>query len=103
MCNWTVIFYSLPELSPVFGQVQIRPCNWIGGIDLNTDPKEGPAVVVLASLNKKIRVIKIGEEPRALRVTIVIFVTLLQQVLTLPSPLILREVRLRSDVIPLPV
>jgi hypothetical protein len=74
LCNWTVTFYSLPELSPVFGQVQIRPCNWIGGIDLNTDPKgsgndgRSPSVIVLASLNKKIRVIKIGEEPRALRV-----------------------------------
>lgn len=73
MCNWTVTFYSLPELSPVFGPTQIRPCNWIGGIDLNTDPKGGdsdgrsPSVIVLASLNKKIRVIRISEEPRALR------------------------------------
>lgn len=74
LCNWTVTFYSLPELSPVFGPTQIRPCNWIGGIDLNTDPKgsesdgRSPAVIVLASLNKKIRVIRISEEPRALRV-----------------------------------
>ncbi|CZR66115.1 related to TGF beta receptor associated protein 1 [Phialocephala subalpina] len=74
LCNWTVTFYSLPELSPVFGNTQIRPCNWIGGIDLNTDIKEGnsndgrsPSVTVLASLNKKIRVIKISEDPRALR------------------------------------
>ncbi|OWP03372.1 hypothetical protein B2J93_7390 [Marssonina coronariae] len=37
LCNWTVTFYSLPELSPVFGTTQIRPCNWIGGIDLNID------------------------------------------------------------------
>ena len=68
-------FYSLPELSPVFGNTQIRPSNWIGGIDLNTDIKDGntidgksPSVTVLASLNKKIRVIKISEDPRALRV-----------------------------------
>ncbi|KAF8863843.1 hypothetical protein BDZ45DRAFT_738045 [Acephala macrosclerotiorum] len=74
LCNWTVTFYSLPELSPVFGNTQIRPCNWIGGIDLNTDIKEGNgndgrnhSVTVLASLNKKIRVIKISEDPRALR------------------------------------
>lgn len=76
LCNWTVTFYSLPELSPVFGNTQIRPCNWIGGIDLNTDIKDpnsadgkNPSVTVLASLNKKIRVIKISEDPRALRVT----------------------------------
>lgn len=75
LCNWTVTFYSLPELSPVFGNTQIRPCNWIGGIDLNTDIKDlsnidgrNPSVTVLASLNKKIRVIKISEDPRALRV-----------------------------------
>jgi hypothetical protein len=74
LCNWTVTFYSLPELSPVFGTTQIRPCNWIGGIDLNTDRSgagndgRSPSVTVLASLNKKIRVIKISEDPRGLRV-----------------------------------
>ncbi|PBP28876.1 hypothetical protein BUE80_DR000067 [Diplocarpon rosae] len=73
LCNWTVTFYSLPELSPVFGTTQIRPCNWIGGIDLNTDLSgsgkdvRNPSVTVLASLNKKIRVIKISEDPRGLR------------------------------------
>lgn len=75
LCNWTVTFYSLPELSPVFGTTQIRPCNWIGGVDLNLDPRGGgedgknPAVTVLASLNRKIRVIKISEDPRGLRVS----------------------------------
>ncbi|CZT51741.1 related to TGF beta receptor associated protein 1 [Rhynchosporium secalis] len=73
LCNWTVTFYSLPELSPVFGTTQIRPCNWIGGIDLNIDSSgsgqdvKAPSVTVLASLNKKIRVIKISEDPRGLR------------------------------------
>ncbi|KAL2074719.1 hypothetical protein VTL71DRAFT_8498 [Oculimacula yallundae] len=73
LCNWTVTFYSLPELSPVFGTTQIRPCNWIGGIDLNIDLSgsgqdvKAPSVTVLASLNKKIRVIKISEDPRGLR------------------------------------
>lgn len=67
-------FYSLPELSPVFGTTQIRPCNWIGGIDLNTDltgrQQDGkPAsVTVLVSLNKKMRVIRIGEDARPVRV-----------------------------------
>ena len=75
LCNWTVTFYSLPELSPVFGTTQIRPCNWIGGLDLNTDllgkgqDGKSAAVTVLVSLNKKMRVIKIGEDPRAQRVS----------------------------------
>ena len=56
----------------MFGTTQIRPCNWIGGTDLNevdTEAQNGktPYVTVLASLNKKIRVIKISEDPRALR------------------------------------
>ncbi|KAI9646249.1 hypothetical protein NHQ30_005689 [Ciborinia camelliae] len=71
LCNWTVTFYSLPELSPVFGTTQIRPCNWIGGIDLNTDlispEQDGRGVTVLVSLNKKMRVVRIGEDPRAVR------------------------------------
>jgi hypothetical protein len=74
LCNWTVTFYSLPELSPVFGTTQIRSCNWIGGIDLNSNQDGGgqdgrsPSVTVLLSLNKKMKVIRIGDEPRALRV-----------------------------------
>ncbi|APA10477.1 hypothetical protein SS1G_07013 [Sclerotinia sclerotiorum 1980 UF-70] len=71
LCNWTVTFYSLPELSPVFGTTQIRPCNWIGGIDLNTDiitpDQDGGGVTVLVSLNKKMRVVRIGEDPRPVR------------------------------------
>jgi hypothetical protein len=67
LCNQTVTFYSLPELSPVFGTQQIRPCNWIGGTDLNTDLTSrgrdgGNFVTVLVSLNKKMRVIKIGDD-----------------------------------------
>jgi hypothetical protein len=74
LCNWTVTFYSLPELSPVFEIAQIRSCNWIGGLDLNADQNRGPqdgrsrSVTVLLSLNKKIRVIRIGDEPRAIKV-----------------------------------
>ncbi|TAQ85679.1 hypothetical protein B7494_g5991 [Chlorociboria aeruginascens] len=73
LCNWTVTFYSLPELSPVFGPTQIRQCNWIGGIDLNMDSntsqqdERNPAVTVLVSLNRRMRVVKIGEEARALK------------------------------------
>ncbi|CAI4212942.1 unnamed protein product [Parascedosporium putredinis] len=50
LCNWTVTFYSLPELSPVFGTTQVRNCNWIGGVDLNT-----------------LSVVRIGEEAGAVK------------------------------------
>jgi hypothetical protein len=74
LCNWTVTFYSLPELSPVFEIAQIRSCNWIGGLDLNVDQngsrQDGKSAfaTVLLSLNRKMRVIRIGEEPRAIKV-----------------------------------
>ncbi|KAG9247614.1 hypothetical protein BJ878DRAFT_453945 [Calycina marina] len=72
LCNWTVTFYSLPELSPVFGTTQIRQCNWIGGVNLNLgdEPQQdgkSPSATVLVSLNRKMRVVRIGEDPRALR------------------------------------
>ncbi|KAL1853679.1 hypothetical protein VTK73DRAFT_8905 [Phialemonium thermophilum] len=68
LCNWTVTFYSLPELSPVFGNVHVKNCNWIGGVDLNEDPATKPSsggVTVLLSLNRMIRVVRIKDEEAA--------------------------------------
>ncbi|KAF6813439.1 TGFbeta receptor associated protein [Colletotrichum sojae] len=71
LCNWTVTFYSLPELSPVFGTTQVKNCNWVGGVDLNEpqdhddDPSAG--VFILLSLNRRIQVVRIGEVARAVK------------------------------------
>ncbi|ORY71593.1 uncharacterized protein BCR38DRAFT_454087 [Pseudomassariella vexata] len=67
LCNWTVTFYSLPELSPVFGTIQVKNCSWIGGIDLNElgaedDSVDPTGVTILLSLNRKIQVVRIGED-----------------------------------------
>ncbi|KAK3351704.1 hypothetical protein B0H65DRAFT_537754 [Neurospora tetraspora] len=68
LCNWTVTFYSLPELSPVFGTTQVRNCNWIGGVDLNENfDNPGTAVTILLSLNRRIQVVKIGNDARVIR------------------------------------
>ncbi|KAL9944559.1 hypothetical protein ACHAQF_008739 [Verticillium nonalfalfae] len=70
LCNWTVTFYSLPELSPVFGTTQVKNCNWVGGVDLN-DPQDDPdaddPVTILLSLNRRIQVVRIGDDPRAIK------------------------------------
>lgn len=72
LCNSTVTFYSLPELSPVFGTTQVKNCNWVGGVDLNQpqdddgDPTAG--VFILLSLNRRIQVVRIGEVARAVKV-----------------------------------
>ena len=72
LCNWTVTFYSLPELSPVFGNVRVKNCNWIGGLDLNDTGAElehhrSPGVTILLSLNRKIQVVRVGEEARVVK------------------------------------
>lgn len=67
LCNWTVTFYSLPELTPIFSEV--KNCNWIGGVDLSEELATGPSprVTVLLSLNRRLQVVRIGEEPRAVK------------------------------------
>lgn len=69
LCNWTATFYSLPELSPVFGNQQLKQCNWIGGLDLNADDKNGrnDAVIVLVSQLKRMRVVRCGDDLRQIK------------------------------------
>ncbi|KAI1800552.1 hypothetical protein F4811DRAFT_24006 [Daldinia bambusicola] len=73
LCNWTVTFYSLPELSPVFGGTQVKNCNWVGGIDLNEldsgqDGGEEPTgVTILLSLNRKIQVVNIADRAQPIK------------------------------------
>ncbi|TDZ21572.1 Transforming growth factor-beta receptor-associated protein 1 [Colletotrichum orbiculare MAFF 240422] len=71
LCNSTATFYSLPELSPVFGTTQVKNCNWVGGVDLNQphddegDPTAG--VFILLSLNRRIQLVRIGDVARAVK------------------------------------
>ncbi|KAJ3495206.1 hypothetical protein NLG97_g3557 [Lecanicillium saksenae] len=73
LCNSTVTFYSLPELTPIFESTQVKNCSWIGGIDLNEpiinedSRSESDAMTILMSLKKKIQVVRIGEHPRPLK------------------------------------
>ncbi|OAA66180.1 Vacuolar sorting protein [Cordyceps fumosorosea ARSEF 2679] len=73
LCNSTVTFYSLPELTPVFESTQVKNCSWIGGIDLN-EPitnegtrNEPEAMAILMSLKKKIQVVRIGDNARPVK------------------------------------
>ncbi|KAI1813560.1 hypothetical protein GGS20DRAFT_553045 [Poronia punctata] len=67
LCNSTVTFYSLPELSPVFGSLQVKNCGWIGGVDLNRDIRDPDGATILLSLSKKIQVVRINENARVER------------------------------------
>ncbi|KAI0465903.1 hypothetical protein F4859DRAFT_499160 [Xylaria cf. heliscus] len=67
LCNSTVTFYSLPELSPVFGTLQVKNCGWIGGVDLNQGPQDTDGATVLLSLSRKIQVVRIAEDARVIK------------------------------------
>ncbi|GAB7359841.1 hypothetical protein MBLNU230_g7370t1 [Neophaeotheca triangularis] len=71
LCNGTLTFYTLPELSPAFGgKIQQAGCTWVGGLDSNdegseTDTHGGTSIVIC--LKQRLRLIRIGEEARKIR------------------------------------
>lgn len=73
LCNNTVTFYSLPELSPVFGTVRVKNCYGIGGLDLNLLGDEGGnghrpvGETIMLSLARKIQVVRVGEDARVFK------------------------------------
>ena len=71
LCNATLTFYTLPELSPAFGgKIKQAGCTWVGGLDLDEVGQEHDDVngtVVVICLRQKLRLIRIGEVPRKIR------------------------------------
>ncbi|KAF3760136.1 hypothetical protein M406DRAFT_296782 [Cryphonectria parasitica EP155] len=77
LCNNTVTFYSLPELSPVFGTVRVKNCYWIGGLDLNLleedageahdDHQRPSGETIMLSLARKIQVVRVGDDARVFK------------------------------------
>ncbi|KAI1436013.1 hypothetical protein GGR50DRAFT_263079 [Xylaria sp. CBS 124048] len=67
LCNSTVTFYSLPELSPVFGAIQVKNCGWIGGVDLNPGAEHPDGAIILLSLSRKIQAVVIGDGARVIK------------------------------------
>ncbi|MCJ1379592.1 hypothetical protein MMC17_002694 [Xylographa soralifera] len=67
-CNNVLTFYSLPELSPAFGNTKVSGCSWIGGrdLDINDNEQAGPEIIMICIRNR-IRLVKIGEEPRLVK------------------------------------
>lgn len=72
LCNGTLTFYTLPELSPAFGgKIKQAGCTWVGGLDRNEEFEEQDSgsngTVIVISLKQRLRLIRIGEEARKLR------------------------------------
>ena len=67
LCNGTVSFYSLPELSPAFPNREPTGVQWIGGLDedANRDDPDGPVVMIANS--KRILQVRVGEKLRPIK------------------------------------
>ena len=68
LCNGTLSFYSLPELTPVFGNTVVSNCSWVGGANLNeAEVAEGDGEVIMICVKSRIRLVRIGDEARRVR------------------------------------
>ncbi|KAL8786860.1 MAG: hypothetical protein Q9195_008017 [Heterodermia aff. obscurata] len=68
LCNGTVNFYSLPELSPAFANAIVSSCTWIGGMDLNSPSLQpGDPVTIMLCLQKRARLVQIGDSIKLVR------------------------------------
>ena len=68
LCNGTLSFYSLPELSPAFGNTTVANCTWVGGVDLNGNNRvEEQGMVVMICVKNKVRLVRIRDEVRRVR------------------------------------
>lgn len=66
LCNGTLTFYSLPELSPAYASTPVRNCNWVGGADLNQEGNDNPSEgeIVMLSRKNRISLVRLGNDPR---------------------------------------
>lgn len=67
LCNGTVTFYSLPELSPAYNSMKVGNCRWIGGCDQNEEESDEAKPVLMIALRNRIMLVRIGEEARVVR------------------------------------
>ena len=68
LCNGTLSFYSLPELSPAINNTKVPHCSWVGGVDLNaTVTKKYDGVIVMICVRNKIRLVNVHEDARLIR------------------------------------
>lgn len=66
LCNGTVTFYLLPELSPAWS-TKVNHCRWIGGLDLNREPQSGEDPVVMIAVQNRILLVQIGDEAKSIK------------------------------------
>lgn len=70
LCNGTLTFYTLPELSPIFTNTKLNNCLWAGGVDQGgiedgEDNQDG--IVIMICQKSRTRLIRIGERLQRVR------------------------------------
>lgn len=68
LCNGTLTFYTLPELSPALDNTIVSNCSWVGGVNLNAnrEAEEDGETIMLCRRNQ-VRLVSIGDKPRIIR------------------------------------
>ncbi|KAL8821410.1 MAG: hypothetical protein Q9191_007312 [Dirinaria sp. TL-2023a] len=68
LCNGTLSFHSLPELSPALRNAVVSNCSWVGGTDLNAGEEvAGEGVVLMICQQKRVRLVRISESVQFIR------------------------------------
>lgn len=71
LCNATLTFYALPELSPAYDdKIKQGGCVWVGGLDSNLvdeGSSGGNEPIIVICLRQKLRLIRVGREARKVR------------------------------------
>jgi vacuolar protein sorting-associated protein 3 len=72
LCNNTLTFYTLPELSPAYSSFKPLTCTYVGGVDEDlgeeNDNEEGPVIIVC--MKNRMRLVRVGEDgpgPRGIK------------------------------------
>ncbi|KAL8997102.1 MAG: hypothetical protein Q9169_003538 [Polycauliona sp. 2 TL-2023] len=68
LCNGTLTFYSLPELSPALRNTVVPGCSWIGGENMNSsDEQDEDGQTVMICRKSRIGLVRIGDEPKKIK------------------------------------
>jgi len=70
LCNGTLTFYTLPELSPIFTNTKLNNCLWVGGVDqggIEDGENNQDGIVIVICQKSRTRLIRIGEKLQRVR------------------------------------
>ena len=67
LCNGTVSFYTLPELSPAPMGREVQGCHWVGGIDLNQEKAGIDTQDLMIANSRRITIVRVGDRIQGLK------------------------------------